>query len=149
MVASINDYLHVNHEAVFKAKKNFNKNCAEIKRCLQEMQPFLDSVIYDFSDRSKLIDSHITTWQTYVEPGVIRNQVNKAEHSFIFSMFLTNFDIFRSARPNLIAELMTLECFDRQMDPRSIARICSDLAGAKNQRKRRYFAMVNNQMLSN
>ena len=131
LVGALSNYLYADHEGIFNSQKNIRKNCEEIKDRLKEMKAFLEVWEIDFSDRAEHIIRRIDKWKDYVSLGVLRNQTNKAEHSFIKDLWTINMVKFRSAKPNVIAEVMTFDCFARQFDPRSISRICSALNKAK------------------
>ena len=62
---------------------------------------------------------------------ITRNAQHKAEQLFVYRMWEANLRQTGLAKPEVIAELMTLEGFDRQFDVRTIERMCAKFKEAK------------------
>ncbi|WP_423459397.1 hypothetical protein [Ottowia sp. VDI28] len=146
LIRALDEYLHVNHDELFLATARVNKNCETILKLINEIKPAIDADGWDSEKIGKNVIRQVEFWGNTLGPyGLLKSRNNKfkAEHRFIERMYSANLRFFRTAKPQIIAELMTLECFDRQFDLRHIGRLCSAIKMTRSEQKRQTSVMAN------
>lgn len=133
VVHAISRYLHVDHEARHKALAMVPQNCAEIVRLVHEMDPVFGSRATRRTSQAVL--DIVAQWQRIFGTANTRNSKHKAEHEFIQLMIRANFSAVHKAKPEVIAELMTMPCFEYQFELRHIARLCATAKMTDSSRK--------------
>ncbi|MET3441356.1 hypothetical protein ABIC94_002114 [Variovorax paradoxus] len=135
LVEALQRYLFQDHESLFRAKRDIVENCRKAKAAIQAVAPL-------FGKRTELpIANWIIVSQRELDRALllygsatVRNSKHKAEHAFVEDMWRINIFFFRTAKPAVIAELMTLPCFEHQFDLRHMSKLCSALNKAKSGR---------------
>lgn len=126
VVLALRTYLFEDHKAIFTARSKLKENIEQIEKLVREVEPYL-AAISKGTVATEVVIRRVLSWSRYVDGRAPRNQKTNAELAFVADMYRVNRLILRSAKPPVIAELMTLECFQRPFDERHIARLCSQL----------------------
>lgn len=134
LVAAIRAYVYDDHQAIFLARLNLRKNIEEITRRVQEVEVFLNAE-RKIAGTTGLVLRRVSSWNHYVDRHPPRNLKTKAEIAFVKEVQRLNRQTFRSDKPQVIAELMSMECFKRSFDERHISRLCREFKEAKAARK--------------
>lgn len=130
IIRALDEYLHVDHDEIFLASLKMENNCRNILKLIHEIKPAIEADSLACADDLKKVIKKIEFWDKSLQPhGLLKNRNNKfkAEHRFIERIYSANLRFFKTAKPQVIAELMTLECFEKQFDLRHISRLCSTI----------------------
>ena len=126
------EYIHSDHDSYFIAKSKLLGNCQKIEKLIQEIEPYLEAERRKGAMGSpKHVLSFIDRWKSLSTDKKPRNQQNKAEHTFVKRMVDLNRRFFGVPKPEVIVELMTLDCFRQQIGLRQISRLCTEHIGQK------------------
>lgn len=69
--------------------------------------------------------------ETFKTLPIKRDTKHKAEQLFVYRMWQANMRWYGKPKPDAIAELMTMDGFERQFDERTIERMCAKFKAAK------------------
>lgn len=84
-----------------------------------------------FANRLERMLRYLEDDEIFNSLPIKRNTLHKAEQLFVYRLWRANMQYTGKPKPEAIAELMTLDGFDRQFDERTIERMCARFKTAK------------------
>ncbi|WP_304305887.1 hypothetical protein [Pseudacidovorax intermedius] len=126
IISLIFGYLYLDIDAIYAARRSAQGKLRKIRELIGEVREGLGSYAPD--SHYEAIERQLF-WLDDIAAGVPkRDQKNKRETAFVKGVAALNMSYGnRKPKPQVIAELMTMEVFERQLDVRTLARICAGM----------------------
>lgn len=150
VIKAFHEYVYTDHHAeIAECQKKFPK-------LMRQAQSTLEALLRDlteghFADHDDIVDTNAVRANltrlmkvSLVDcpPGIEtlypikRNDKTSKERLFVFRIYRRHIDIFRSAKPEVIALLLELEGINNPIDARNIEKLCAQFREAKRQKRR-------------
>lgn len=132
-VESLRKYLYQDHEAVYRAKRDFHRLYESARIGIEGLAPLFGPNTDLPTHRwiNTAVEQLNRAARIYGSGPTPRNSKLKAEHAFVEDMWRVHMSLYRARKAEVIAELMTLPCFQHSFDLRHVARLCEALQTAK------------------
>ena len=126
VIQAIYDYMFTDLNVIHLGRRSANKKLLKAQELINEAQSLM---AHDLNELGlDTLNRELSRWISKSSQYPERDQQNKKEREFATKMAEANLRYgSRTAKPQVISELMYLSCFDRQLDLRTIARITSDV----------------------